>query len=119
MTVLNSGVIYHLIRLRRATTVLNSRIQHRAIAITSVVTTFLFLVMAVPATIAFAFFSSADANLLRIFDSLLYSYHMTSFPIYFITFNEFRRECLALVTWRANGRRIVPQTVTAPRTVNK
>ncbi|UJR28265.1 hypothetical protein I4U23_009515 [Adineta vaga] len=32
MTILNSGVIYHLINLRRTTTLQNSRIQHRAIS---------------------------------------------------------------------------------------
>ncbi|CAF4234679.1 unnamed protein product, partial [Rotaria sordida] len=46
----NSSVIYHLIRLRQTGTIQKSRIEHRSILITLVITTFLFLIMAIPAT---------------------------------------------------------------------
>ncbi|CAF1006124.1 unnamed protein product [Adineta ricciae] len=68
MIILNSGVIYHLINLRRTTSLQNSRIQHRAISITLVITTFLFLIMTVPASVGFTFFCCSNGNLLRIFD---------------------------------------------------
>ena len=102
MVILNSGVIYHLIQLRRATTVNNSRIQHRTISITLVITTFLFLIMTVPSSVAFAFFSSADANVLQFTDSLLYTYHILSFPLYLLTFDEFRREFIGMITCSHN-----------------
>ncbi|CAF4899850.1 unnamed protein product, partial [Rotaria sp. Silwood1] len=50
MVTFNSGVIYHLIRLRHTSTIQNSRIEHRSISITLVITTFLFLIMTIPAT---------------------------------------------------------------------
>ncbi len=104
MAIFNGGVIYHLIRLRRTSTVQNSRIQHRSITITLVITTFLFSLMTIPGTVAYAFFSNtASVGILHGFDSLLYSYHILSFPLYMITFVEFRREVIRLVTcnkWR-------------------
>ena len=118
MVVFNSCVIYHLITLRRTTTIQNSRIQHRAISITLVITTFLFLLMTVPSTVAFAFFSSADATVLRLFDGLLYSYHVLSFPLYFITFAEFRRECLAIIRCKPNHQQVAPQTLNQHRSLN-
>ncbi|CAF2342115.1 unnamed protein product [Rotaria sp. Silwood2] len=110
MVTFNCGVIYYLLRLRRTTTIQNSRIQHRSISITLVITTFLFLFMTVPSTVAFAFFSSADITLLRLFDCLLYSHHILSFPLYMITFDEFRQEFFDMVTWKINNQRITPQT---------
>jgi hypothetical protein len=104
MVTFNSGVIYHLIRLRQTSTVQNSRIQHRSLSITLVVTTFLFLIMTIPGTIAYAFFgATAGQVLLHFFDSILYTYHISSFLLYMITFTEFRKEVIRLVTcnkWR-------------------
>ena len=112
MMIFNSGVIYHLFRLRRTSTVHNSRIQHRAISITLLATTFLFLIMTVPASICFAFFSTPNnATLLRVVDGLLFTYHITSFPLYMLTFDEFRQECLAMVMCKKNHRQIVPLTI--------
>jgi hypothetical protein len=104
MVIFNSGVIYYLLLLRKTSTVKNSKIQHRSISITLVITTFLFLIMTIPATICYAFFSStASYIILHLFDSILYTYHILSFPLYMITFTEFRREVIRLVTciqWR-------------------
>ncbi|CAF4333535.1 unnamed protein product, partial [Adineta steineri] len=82
MVIFNSGVIHHLIRLRRTTTVQNSQIKHRAISITLVITTFLFLIMTVPSSVAFAFFASSNQTLLHFLDCLMYSYYALSFPLY-------------------------------------
>ena len=112
MVILNSGVIYHLIYLRRTTTVQNSRIQHRAISITLVIMTFLFLIMTVPASVAFGFFSNANGTILRLLDCILYSYHILSFPLYMITFDEFRQECIAMITCKKNNRIVGSLTVT-------
>jgi len=104
MVIFNSGVIYHLILLQKTSTVQNSQIQHRSISITLVITTFLFLIMTIPGTVAYAFFSStASVAALHAFDAILYTYHILSFPIYMITFTEFRREVIRTVTcnkWR-------------------
>jgi len=104
MVIFNSGVIYHLIRLRQTSTVQNSKIQHRSISITLVITTFLFLIMTIPGTVAYAFFSTtASVVALHAFDAILYTYHILSFPIYMITFTEFRREVIGVITcnkWR-------------------
>ena len=119
MSILNSGVIYHLIRVRRTSTVQNSRIQHRAISITLVITTFLFLLMTVPATVAFAFFSDANKTTLRALDGVLYTYHILSFPLYFITFEEFRRECIGLITCKKVVARVGPVSMTLTKTQTK
>ena len=109
MVIFNSGVIYHLLRLRRTSTVQNSRIQHRAISVTLLITTCLFLIMTVPASISFAFFSRPEnATLLRMVDGALFTYHITSFPVYILTFDEFRQECLALLLCKKKNRQIVP-----------
>ena len=98
MVLCDSGVIYHLIRLRRTTTVQNSRIQHRSISITLVITSTLFLIMTIPSGVTFAFFqSTAHISVLRIVDAIYFTYHILSFPLYMITFTEFRREFIAMI----------------------
>ena len=108
MIVFNGGVIYHLTRLRQTSTVQNSRIQHRAISITLVITTFLFLVMTIPSGVAFSFFYTANRALLNFLDGMLYTYHMLTFLVYFITWSEFRRECIALITRRKINAHVGP-----------
>jgi hypothetical protein len=99
MVIFNSGVIYHLIRLRQTSTVQNSRIQHRSLSITLVVTTFLFSIMTVPGTVAYAFFSETASDfVLHLCDCILFTYHISSFLLYMITFAEFRKEVIRLVT---------------------
>ncbi|CAF1270123.1 unnamed protein product [Adineta steineri] len=117
MVIFNSGVIYHLIKRRQTRIIQQSYIQHRAISITLVITTFLFLIMTIPATIVAAFFfTTPTTSLAKILDSALYTYHITSFPLYFITFKEFRRECIKMVTCKNNNRRIVPAQVAVATT---
>ncbi|CAF1089627.1 unnamed protein product [Adineta ricciae] len=118
MVTLNSGVIYHLINLRRTTTLQNSRIQHRAISITLVITTFLFLMMTVPPTVGFAFFCCNNMIVLRSLDCILYSYHILSFPLYMITFDEFRQEFIAIILCKKAGGRVDPMASTAVQTIN-
>ena len=99
MSLFNSGVIYHLVRLHRESTVRNSQVQHRAISITLATTTILFFLMTAPAIVLFAGFSSkVDIVVRKLLDAILYTYHITSFPLYLVTFHEFRRECIATVT---------------------
>ena len=113
MAILNSGVIYHLIRLRRTSTVQNSRIQHRSISITLVITTFLFMFLTIPPNICYGFFYSAmSETLLHFLDALLYTYHTISFPLYLITFAEFRREFIRLVLCKNSEARVGPGSVT-------
>jgi hypothetical protein len=119
MVIFNSGMIYHLTHLRRKSSISNSRIQYRAISITLVMTTFLFLLMTIPATVSFAFFyTSANVTLLHMLDSILYTYHISSFPLYLITYNEFRRECLAMITYKNNRRIVTIHRQTLPYTIN-
>ena len=111
MVTFNSGVIYHLVRLRQTTTVQNSRIQHRSITITFITTTFLFSIMTIPSSVAFGFFyDTTGFFMLHLLDSILYTYHVLSFPLYLITFTEFRQEVLRLIApnrWN----RIQPTTI--------
>ncbi|CAF3338293.1 unnamed protein product [Rotaria sp. Silwood1] len=120
MVTFNSGVIYHLIHLRHTSTIQNSRIQHRSISITLVITTFLFLIMTIPATVGFAFFYNSNTTILYFLDGLLYTYHILSFPLYMITFDEFRQQVIAIITCKRNNQRIAPQTQTGvvPQTLN-
>ena len=109
MVLFNSGVIYHLVARRHVRIIRNSQIQHRTISITLVITTFLFLIMTIPATVVAAFFfTTPTTTLAKILDSTLYTYHITSFPLYFITFDAFRRESIALLTCKRNNVRILP-----------
>ena len=118
MCVFNGGAIYSLVRHRQTTMIQNSQIQHRSVSITLITTTFLFLIMTVPATVAFAFFTNANATLLRALDCMLYTYHVLSFPLYMITFTEFREEFVSIITCRARGQRIRP-VVNAVRLTNE
>ena len=55
--------------------------------------------MTAPAIVLFAGFSSkVDIVVRKLLDAILYTYHITSFPLYLVTFHEFRRECIATVT---------------------
>ncbi|CAF3755824.1 unnamed protein product [Rotaria sp. Silwood1] len=112
MIIFNSCMIYHLIHLRHTTSIQNSQIQHRSISITLVITTFLFLIMTVPSNIAFSFFSSSNNILLWFLDCLVYSYHTLSFPLYMITYDEFRKEFFKIIRCKRNSGRVVPLTRT-------
>lgn len=123
MIIFDSGVIYHLIRFRRTTIIQNSRIQHRSISITLVTTSSLFLIMTIPSGVSFAFFqTTASTSILHIVDAIYYSYHVLSFPLYIITFTEFRREFIAMIKC-INNERIAPINIapdnilTATRTI--
>jgi len=120
MVIFNSGVIYHLIRFRRLSSIQNSRIQYRTISITLVLTTFLFLLMTIPATVSFAFFySTASITLLHMLDSILYTYHILSFPLYLITFNEFRQVCRAMFTYKNKKKTTLVRSRSLPFAIYK
>nr|ACD54588.1 rhodopsin-like protein [Adineta vaga] len=117
MVIFNSFVIYHLTSRRRALIIKNHHSQHRAISITLVITTFLFLLMTIPATIVAAFFFTVPTTTLaKTLDSTLYTYHILSCPLYYITFKEFRRECNKLFGCHEINGRVGPNllTKTAP-----
>ena len=108
MVIFDSGVIYHLIHLRRRTTLQNSRIQHRSISITLVVTSTLFLIMTIPSGVVFAFFLEiSPLSVPKIVDGIYFTYHILSFPLYMITFTEFRREFIGMI-YCAQRDRVVP-----------
>ncbi|CAF1080001.1 unnamed protein product [Adineta steineri] len=112
MLIFNSGVIYHSLKRRQVRMIQQSQIQHRAISISLVIITFPFLIMTIPATIVAAFSSTTPpTNLTKILDSILYTYHITSFPLYLITFKEFLWEFIKMVTCKNNNRTIVPAQV--------
>jgi hypothetical protein len=103
MVMFNSGVIYHLFRLNHTSTIQNSRVRHRAISIVTVVTTFLFLITTTPSMIAFAFFADiANLVVLHTVGCILYTYYILSFFIYMITFDEFRKEFITMVSCNNN-----------------
>ena len=116
MLILNYSVVHCLLRLRRNSVVARSQIQHRAITVTLVITTSLFLLMTIPSTVAFAFFPGANHTLLNFLDGILYTYHITSFPIYFFTFGQFRRECLKMVDFYCCRKKFSSQVNIQPAT---
>ncbi|CAF0814164.1 unnamed protein product [Adineta steineri] len=68
--------------------------------------------MTIPATIVAAFFfTTRTTSLAKILDSILYTYHITSFPLYLITFKEFRQEFIKMIIRKNNNRRVVPAQV--------
>ncbi|CAF1118040.1 unnamed protein product [Adineta ricciae] len=99
----NSISIYHLIQLRNTTLVQNSRIRHRSISITLIITAFLFLVTSVPSKMIYSFFfdqlggSIWGQRILNTFDTIGYIYPLLDFPIYLATFSEFRHELFNFV----------------------
>lgn len=109
MTLLNVGVIYHLIQRQRTSTAQTSGIHHRTISITLVVTTTLFLIMTVPTSIIFSAFSmNVSRSLLTLMDGIYFTYHILSFPLYFITYPDFRRECWNLIRCHQRKTPIAP-----------
>ena len=113
MMIFNSYTIYHLVHRRRERLIHQSAIHHQAISFTLILTTFLFLLMTIPATIVAAFFYTVPTTTLaKILDSALYTYHILSFPLYFLTFSAFRREVIHMVTCNKNRQRIAPSGTT-------
>ncbi|CAF1188814.1 unnamed protein product [Rotaria sordida] len=108
MVILNSGVSYHLLHFHRTNSTSNPRIQNRIVTLTLVITTSLFLVMTIPATVASAFFMGANVTILHFLDGILYTYHVLSFPLYLITFNKFRQECIRMLTWKFCNQKVTP-----------
>lgn len=114
MVAFNSGTIYHLIHRHRERVIQQSSVQHQAISVTLILTTFLFLIMTIPATIVAAFFYTVPTTpLAKVLDSTLYTYHILSFPLYFVTFSAFRREVLRIFTCKKHNQRVVPSGTTA------
>ena len=110
MSIFNTNAIYHLIHLRRESTIQNSRIPHRIISITLIITTFMFLIMTIPASLAYGFFwESAGYTVLYTLDSMSYTYHILSFPTYMIRWDEFRQEFIRMITGNYRGQRVAPQ----------
>jgi hypothetical protein len=109
MIIFNSGVIYHTIYLRRGTIVQNSRARNISISITLILTTFLFLIMTTPGNIVYTFFYNTSALiLLPLVDGIMFTYHITSFPLYFITLNDFRNGFISMITLKKINPRIAP-----------
>ena len=110
MGIFNANAIYHLMNLRRTSTIQNSRIPHRVISITLIITTCLFLIMTIPATVAFGFFGDvAGYTVLYTFDSMSYTYHILSFATYMITWDEFRQEFIRIIIPNYRDHRVTPQ----------
>ena len=107
MIIFNSGVCFHLFTMDRRNITQHFRLKQRSITIALAIMTCLFFIMTVPATVAFAFFYAADKGLLQFLDDCLYSYHTISGILYFITFGEFRRVCIALFIGRKRRRTAV------------
>jgi hypothetical protein len=117
MLVLNSGVIYHLLLLRRNSTAHNSRIQHRSISVTLVITTVLFVLLTIPPTVAYGFFYDMfNTTVLHTMDSLMYTYHIIGFPLYLLTFVEFRQEFINMICCRHDRTKVTP-VISSTRTI--
>ncbi|CAF3432644.1 unnamed protein product [Rotaria socialis] len=116
MLTLNCGICYHLIRRRYISSISSLRIQYRTITFILVITTSLFLIMTLPATIGYAFFRNANPTILHFLDAIRFTYHILSFPLYLLTFNEFRCECIRMLKWKICNKNsspvVVPQEIT-------
>ncbi|CAF1054461.1 unnamed protein product [Adineta ricciae] len=94
---------YYLSQLKQTSTIQNSKIRHRAISITLISTSLLFVITSAPTPIFYGFFyddlskTVLGRRVLNIFDTLSYTYPIIDFPIYLITFTEFRRELIRLL----------------------
>ncbi|CAF1315632.1 unnamed protein product [Adineta ricciae] len=98
--------IRHLYRLRRTTTIRNSKIRHRPITITLIITSFLYVVTRTPSTVVYSYFSDTVSatqwgrGLNIALNLLLYTFPVLNFPIYFMTFTEFRQNLLNFIRRR-------------------
>ncbi|CAF1352296.1 unnamed protein product [Adineta steineri] len=114
---LNILSIYYLNRIRRTTRVQNSQIRHQAIAITLITTSFLFVITRTPTAIAYSFFSNylyfTDSGaMVRLgFDFFSYIFPVLNFPLYLITFTDFRREFIRLLLRKQRVLPVAIQTI--------
>ncbi len=72
MMLFNSGIIFHLIHYRHEVINQNLQLRHRSTTLTLVITTFLCLIMTVPATIPFALLSTSDSTILLDSSHIIY-----------------------------------------------
>ncbi|CAF1363874.1 unnamed protein product [Adineta ricciae] len=106
MLTFNFISIYHLYKIRHITTITNSKIRHRPITITLVVTSFLYVVTRTPSAVIYSYFYASlqttdwGRRLARGFNILLYTFPILNFPIYLVTFSEFRQELFRCITRR-------------------
>jgi hypothetical protein len=62
--------------------------------------------MTVPGGIVYTFFySKSRLTLLQIVDATMFTYHITSFPLYFITLSEFRSVFIGMMTFKKTERK--------------
>lgn len=113
MVILNGMVIYQLIARKRTRVIANSRVSHRSISITLIITAGLLIIMTIPVNIAYAYFGGSSSQLLLILlDEAVYTYHSFSILIYLFSFTEFRKEFIRMIL-RKNHRRIQPMGANA------
>jgi hypothetical protein len=74
--------------------------------------------MTFPSGIAFGFFDSiASSTTLDALDAVLFTYYITAFPLYIITFKKFRRTFIEMITCgRINTARVAPANATLTQT---
>ncbi|CAF1406301.1 unnamed protein product [Adineta ricciae] len=103
MMIFSSISVYHLGKLRQITTIQNSKIPHRSISIALISTSLVFILARTPTSICYGFFYNnlsetiLGRRIINSFDTLLYTSPILDFPIYLITFSEFRREFIRLL----------------------
>ncbi|CAF1418694.1 unnamed protein product [Adineta ricciae] len=102
MMIFSSISLYYLSKVRQTTTIQNSKIPHRSISITLISTSLVFIIVRTPTSICYGFFydnlseTLLGRRIINVFDSLLYTSPILDFPLYLITFSEFRREFIRL-----------------------
>ncbi|CAF1681726.1 unnamed protein product, partial [Adineta ricciae] len=120
--------IHHLHKLRRTTTITNSKIRHQPITITLIISGFTFVMTRTPASLNYGFLYPTLSKtywgryIIDAFNLLLYTCPVLSFPIYFMTFSEFRHQLINFVTRRPVTTRIAgdaPVQVVQVRGQNK
>lgn len=120
MVIFDIRIVRHLILIKRSSTVQCSRVQHMSIALSILLSAFLFFLMTTPATIIFIiptrYFPSSLVRtfVIAMLDYVQYTYHSISFVVYFVTLIEFRAEFYRLMpcpsfirtrSSRTNGKR--------------
>ena len=107
MLVFDVRIVRHLLAHKRSSTVQQSRVQHVSVSVSIFLSAFLFCVMTTPATVYFAFLANKVVTgpfkelTLSVLDAIQYTYHSSSFVLYYVTLVEFRTEFSQLIRCRS------------------
>jgi hypothetical protein len=63
--------------------------------------------MTIPGNVVYIFFDSTlTLTALQVTDAIMYTYHITSFPLYMLTLKDFRKIFISMITLQKMNRQL-------------